>query len=407
MTDRRRTVFDHVPKTAGTSVRCALAAALGENVGVPEVSHPHHVALRFSGARRCIASHLWFYPGESLAPDWLYATLLREPVDRVLSQYFFYRSHRSEVRCGSMTDPQVVSAVELDLERYLAHPAARPGYTNLQAIHFAWRVCDAPEELDEVSLLDAAIASLEDYDLVGVFGNVGGFLDAYCDALAVPRQPMPRLNVTAGRVGPADVPRPVLERLHSSNAVDALLYKWAERRFADRRFGRRATNHPHRVPARADFGNRLIEILSSRCEGAVSGSAVVAAGERVLVKMSCRASVDTDLTAGIAVRNRHGALVYATNSRQSATRLTPEEPQTFEVSFALAALLDAGEYHVTLALHKGLSHFEGCYHWLENAASFVVSAARPVAKTEFFAVKPWRAGAANVILNQSTPCPRA
>jgi hypothetical protein len=40
----------------------------------------------------------------------------------------------------------------------------------------------------------------------------------------------------------------------------------------------------------------------------------------------------------------------------------------------LALALTVGEYHVTLALHKGLSHQDGCFHWLEHAASFVVRA---------------------------------
>ena len=229
----------------------------------------------------------------------------------------------------------------------------RPSYTNAQAIHFAWRVWDAPEKLDDASLLDAAIASLEDYDLVGVFADVGGFLDAYCDVLEVPRQLLPRLNVTAGRTNRADVAPAVLERLRSSNAVDANLYEWAKRRFADRRFSSYPAGRPLTTRLDANFGNREIEILSSRCEGAVSGSAVVPAGERMLVKISCRASVsEVNLTAGIAVRNRRGDLVYATNSRQSGIHLTLVKPQLFDVSFALPVSLDVGEYHVTLACTK-------------------------------------------------------
>jgi hypothetical protein len=43
-------------------------------------------------------------------------TLLRHPVERFLSQYFFYRGHRTEVWRGTMTDPHVVAATRLDLE---------------------------------------------------------------------------------------------------------------------------------------------------------------------------------------------------------------------------------------------------------------------------------------------------
>src|SRR5260370_42320757 len=117
-------------------------------------------------------------------------------------------------------------------------------------------MCDAPEDLDDESLLNAAIASLEDYDLVGVFADVPGFLDAYCEALSAPRQTMPRLNVTSGRAHSADVPPFVIERLRASNTVDTELYEWAQQRFADRRKPRPAAGRTRAIPPPANFGHR-------------------------------------------------------------------------------------------------------------------------------------------------------
>ena len=370
-----RTVFDHLPKTAGTSVRAALACALGEPVEMQETTCPHRVAIRTAGERRCVASHLWFYPGEPLAPDWYYATLLRDPVDRFLSQYSFYRSHHIEVGRGLISDPDVVAATRVNLAQYLLNPARRRRYHNIQALHFAWRMCHAPEDLDDVNLLDAATASLEDYDLIGVFADVPGFLNAYCEALGVPRPPLPRLNVTTGRTHGADVPPFVIEQLREANRVDTALYDWAHHRFAHRRTPRLVIGHRRAIASPANFGDRQLQILASRCEGTVSGGAVVRMDERVAVKVSCRASVAVDeLTAGIAVRDQRDVLVYATNSRLLGMPLSLSGPQTFELSFVLALALTVGEYHVTLALHKGLSHQDGCFHWLEHAASFVVRA---------------------------------
>src|SRR5262245_55386068 len=95
-----RLVFDHLPRTGGTSVRIALATALGDDGHVPEDSWPHHIAIKSAQKRLLLAGHFWFFPGETLAPGWAYATLLRDPVDRVLSQYAFHRSMRATALAG-------------------------------------------------------------------------------------------------------------------------------------------------------------------------------------------------------------------------------------------------------------------------------------------------------------------
>lgn len=352
----------------------ALAAALGETGAPLETNIPHHVALRRAVARRCISAHLWFYPGESLAPGWYYATVLRDPVDRFLSQYSFFRNHRPQVLSGTVTEPDVVAAVRLDLAQYVADPALRRSYTNMQAVHFAWRVCDAPDALDDRRLLDAAIASLEEYDLVGVFADLAGFLDRYCDALMVPRQSAPRLNVTADRTRVSGVSRSVLESLTRANEVDAALCRWAQERPTHRPPAARTTGR-RAIGPRANFGNRRIEILASRCEGLASGSDTIARGEAVRVRVFCRAAGAVGaLTAGIAVRDQDGTLAYGTNSNLLGVSLTVSRPCIVELSFVLQVRLMAGGYFVTIALHRGLSHLEGCYHWMEDAVRFVVDA---------------------------------
>jgi nicotinamidase-related amidase len=221
-----RIVFDHLPKTGGTSVRMALAAALGDSGSVTETSCPHHVAIKGANGRRLLASHFWFFPGEPLAPGWLYATVLREPVERFLSQYFFYRAMSTAVLSGAVNDTRVVGAVHLDLDAYVDGPQElRLASSNVQALHYAWRHCDAPEHLAENDLIDAAIASLEGYDEVGVFPDLQPFLDNCCDRLDVARQRVAHLNATSGRLSRARVSPAVIATLVARNGADAALYK--------------------------------------------------------------------------------------------------------------------------------------------------------------------------------------
>lgn len=387
-----KTIFDHIPKTAGTSVKEALAAAIGERGELPGVTYPHHVLIAGANTRRFIASHLWFFPGDKLATDWYYCTLLRDPIDRFLSQYYFHRAHRAEVLEGSMIDPVVIAAVNYTLEDYLADRSGdvRRSYTNLQASHFARRFCDAPETLDEAKLLDAAINSLEEYDLVGVFSDTQGFVDAYCQDLALPRQVLPTLNVTKDRKQASDISDCLMAHVRDSNKVDLALYNWASQRFAQQRdkiasaahrSGRRseaATNrarqHAGTNESAANFGNHRVELMSASCLGQQSRSSTVEAGEAVTVQLSCHAfTTENDLTVGIGVRDSRGNPVCGANSKLQNLQLSAQANKSLQFAIDFEAWLPAGEYQVTLALHKGVTHLDGCFHWVENATRFTVT----------------------------------
>ncbi|MES2103211.1 MAG: Wzt carbohydrate-binding domain-containing protein [Pseudomonadota bacterium] len=387
-----KTIFDHVPKTAGTSIKEALAAAIGERGELPGTSYPHHVLVATGGARRFIGSHIWFFPGDKLAADWYYCTLLRDPVDRFLSQYYFHRAMRSEVLEGSMIDPVVIAAVRHKLEDYLADDSGdvRRSYVNMQATHFARRFCDAPETLDEAKLLDAAISSLEEYDLVGVFSDSQGFVDAYCRDLALPRQTLPVLNVTRDRKQSGDIPASLIQHVRASNKVDLALYDWAERRFLRQRddiarsvhgserrnriAGNRAQHCDSEKDSAVNFGSRQIELMAAHCLGRQSGSATIRAGETVTVQLSCHAfAAEDDLTIGIGVRDSNGTTVCSGNTKILGIAMAVQANKSLQLAISFDAWLPAGEYRVTLALHKGITHLDGCYHWVENATRFTVT----------------------------------
>lgn len=382
-----RTIFDHIPKTAGTSVIAAMGRAIGESGTLPEPVYPHHVVLASAGAHRFRAAHMWFHPHEALGADWFYATLLRDPIDRFLSQYYFHRAHREHVLRGEVTDPVAIGAVHLGLEDYLSSdsPDLKRSYTNLQAAHFARRVCDDPESLDNDELLDAAIASLDEYDLVGVFDDPQGFVDLYCNALSVPRQVLPHMNATMRRLQADELSGSLLQYLLHCNGADLALYAWACRRFAACRNKevhflskqlreRKEAESAKTVPSSVNFGSREIEIIAAECSSRESGSSSIAAGEEMVVTLHCRASIpEPDLTAGIAVRSSDGSTVFGTNSRLLDIPLAISSPSDFTLMMTFAPPAEAGEYYVTLALHKGLTHVDGCYHWIDNAVSFSVT----------------------------------
>ena len=252
-----------------------------------------------------------------------------------------------------------------------------------------FEVAFAPELLDEEKLLDAAISSLEEYDLVGVFSDSQGFVDAYCQDLALPRQALPVLNVTRGRKQAGDVPASLIQHVRASNRVDLALYDWAQRRFLRQRdniarsvhgsgrrneITRRIRHCDQEKDSAVNFGSRQIELMTAHCLGQQSGSATIRAGETATVHLSCHAfAAEDDLTIGIGVRDGNGTTVCSSNTKILGIAVAVQANKSLQLAISFDAWLPAGEYQVTLALHKGITHLDGCYHWVENATRFTVT----------------------------------
>jgi hypothetical protein len=382
---KSRLVFDHIPKTAGTSISSALERMFGQSPGLPEYFNSHLHVISAAGTRRVLGGHLWFTPHEPLAPGWYYCTLLRDPIDRFLSQYWFYRSQGQKwaAQSGGLPheDPQVQAAADLDLEQFLASSDSRIrlAFQNVQAVHFARRLTSAPNVLSPDSLFKAAVASLEEYDLVGTFDDLQGFLDAISQDIGLARVELPRLNVTENRRQERETPEHLIAVMREANGVDLKLYEWARERFAARPRPTAGSAAPAEAASatseasRFEFGNREALIRTVECRGVQSGSREIKSGENlaIAVEFEARRALE-DMTIGIAVRDKQGNLVYGTNTRLMGMAVPVPHAGVFRGEFRLEARLGPGEYGVTIALHRGVSHDEGCYHWLDRASNFEV-----------------------------------
>jgi hypothetical protein len=369
MPDALKTIFDHIPKTGGTSVRAAIEQAVGEQSAVLNISTPHHIIVASAGSRRVICGHLWFYAGELLVSGWFYATLLRDPLDRFLSLYHFYRQYRQQVLEGSMIDPAEAAAVfHDDLESFLSdrRTDVTRSYSNFQAMHFAARMCERPDELNEAQLLDAAITSLKDYDLVGVYTEIDTFFSRYCDAIGVPRRGLPKMNVTQERRLVSEIPQHVRCKLITANSIDSALIDWVRHDHSRRRApARRAT-----AAGMTNFGTREIEIRAVEFLGARGARAVFLYSERVRIRLKCHSRICEDnFTVGIAVYSDVGHEVLAVKSK--TLEAVPSNSDLI-VRVEFNAYFPDGDYQIVLALAGGINRLHRCFHWVSGATRFRV-----------------------------------
>jgi len=405
MTNKEQLFFDHIPKTAGVSVTNALETIFGETARLTYASNQHSMAVSHSIGRRLVAGHVWFQPNEKLAEKFYYCTLLRDPVDRFLSQYYFNKSVASKLLAEDslndphLRDPQVLASHHLSIEEYLNSSAHNLiiTYTDIQAAHFAQRKCNNPWDLSKNDLLDAAISSLDDYDLIGTFDQLQAFIDRICVDFNRPNVELPKLNVNQNRKNKNDVSSAVIKKLHESNTVDLQLVSYAQQRFMlkgalvsatapdkiiqiegalpNPEKSRGATAFKERAipPVTSSFGSKEIEIIQVECIPHSTGNTAIQTGDESTINLICEAHIlEPDLTVGIAVHDYLGNLIYGTNSSLLGIKINIFKIGKFRITLKYRPFLGNGQYSATVALHKGVSHQEGCYHWINNAVFFNV-----------------------------------
>jgi hypothetical protein len=161
-------------------------------------------------------------PGRSLC------TLLRHPVDRVLSCYWYFRTYSGAPR--DIIDVGVATAKRRSLIAFLRdeHPEVRFHVANHQTHALAgdWT---APTNL--ASELETAIHNLETFTCVGISERMEESVDLLCRHMGWQRGgPLDRLNQTPYRQAVGEISREEYELIVHLNELDMVLYERARQR---------------------------------------------------------------------------------------------------------------------------------------------------------------------------------
>ncbi len=244
----------HIPKCGGTSVNSVLRRAFPAEQGVRWFEyHPRRLADNSAGLGRhsCYGGHVVYRFRDQLPARTAVMTFLRDPVDRAVSAFYFFRSLGREKLAEEQTTPGLDRCCELSLDEFLeAEPhAARVNLGNIQTWMFSqpqmyhvppWRPLTRAD-------LDEAKRNLERVAFVGVTARFEESIRLLCRMCDWPvPDAVPHEKRTAGRLRTEEVSPEARAALEELTALDADLYGLGADMFAD---AVRDVPLPHLPPA--------------------------------------------------------------------------------------------------------------------------------------------------------------
>jgi hypothetical protein len=237
--------FVHIPKTAGGTVLSMFAAAYSK-AGIRDSGNyfrntettPTKIARRAHRGGGVLAGHTPYgLLRAHLPPDARYMTFLREPVDRVISQYWRHIRLRNpnhaggrRGRAGRVKQRQSKKLRAASLEQ--AYMELRLPEINNLATRF---LCGDPAPLGDLpkTALDDAKENLSKFDFVGIQERFEESLVLLQRMLGLGSVPYQDRHVSSDRPSVDDLPDADRVLIEEHNQLDAELYRFGLKLFEE------------------------------------------------------------------------------------------------------------------------------------------------------------------------------
>jgi hypothetical protein len=172
-------------------------------------------------------------------PDRRWITVLRDPVDRCLSVYAFWRQFNEhplipldEIRNENNAFEATSLARQLPVEEFFncKHPHVLQNISNRMVWQLgAHAVFERRQDFSETEALKSAMRTLKHCDFVGDFSSLDDDISHLLTHLNRSREiRLPKLNVTKSPVRKFQISRELLEQISALNVLDNELYNWAK-----------------------------------------------------------------------------------------------------------------------------------------------------------------------------------
>lgn len=211
-------IFLHIPKTAGTTLRYTIKANCKANefcegdeeeLNWTKKTKTHRQRIKY------VMGHLYFGVHEQINDDCTYITLLRDPIERVLSFYYYVLKDSN--------DPLYDFAHNNTLEQFVEKGTSIVHNQQAKLINGDK---DKDPDLDQVKE-----HINEHFYFVGLAEEYNKTVDYLASVLGWDKVLKSRLNANASRRKASELPQRTIDLIREYNQKDIELYVWAQQRF--------------------------------------------------------------------------------------------------------------------------------------------------------------------------------
>jgi len=223
----RKILFDHLPKCGGTSLNVYLEAhyprrktfSINGINPTASVEYFKNLPQRKRHGYDLVKGHFAHELINYAHPECLRVTVLREPVDRIISHYYYAKRTQSHYLYSK------IHSSKMSLEEYATSDLSGE-LRNWYTTHFSGLTVDAAELNPEESITNAVDVLINRYDIIGFLDNFSSFTENLRNQAGLRYKYQNRkVNVTQARPALNDVPQSVITKIKKVNHLDIALYR--------------------------------------------------------------------------------------------------------------------------------------------------------------------------------------
>lgn len=223
----KKILFDHLPKCGGSSVNKYLEAHYPRrktfSTKVPMIKASVDKFKNLSISQRygydLVKGHGANQLLDYVHPECLKVTVLREPIDRIVSHYYYARRTPRHYLYSKIHES------EMSLEDYVTLGISGE-LRNYYTTRFSGLTADDAEKKPNESINRAVEAILKTYDVVGFLDSFSSFADALREQARLRyKWQGEKQNVTEGRIAINDIQQSIISKIEQINHLDVVLYR--------------------------------------------------------------------------------------------------------------------------------------------------------------------------------------